>query len=115
MLNIEILKLYAREGENVLLQGRHGVGKTAIIKEVFNSTFGEQNVKWRYFSAPTMDPWVDFVGIPKNYTRDDGTEVFKIIPPEHFTGDEEIEALFFDELNRADEKTLNALMELIQK
>jgi len=114
MLNIETLKSYAREGENVLLQGRHGVGKTAIIKEVFNSTFGEQNVKWRYFSAPTMDPWVDFVGVPKNYTREDGTEVFKIIPPEHFTGDEQIEALFFDELNRADDKTLNALMELIQ-
>ena len=114
-MNIEDkLKKYARSGYNVILTGRHGVGKTAIIKEVFGEVFGEHMTKWRYFSASTLDPWVDFIGIPKNYTRPDGLEVFKIIPPEHFTGDEEIEALFFDEINRADEKTLNALMELIQ-
>ena len=108
------LKKYAKSEYNVILTGRHGVGKTAIIKEVFGEVFGEHMTKWRYFSASTLDPWVDFIGIPKNYTRSDGMEVFKIIPPEHFTGDEEIEALFFDEINRADEKTLNALMELIQ-
>lgn len=108
------LKKYAKAEYNVILTGRHGVGKTAIIKEVFGETFGEHMVKWRYFSASTLDPWVDFIGIPKNYTREDGMEVFKIIPPEHFTGDEEIEAIFFDEINRSDAKTLNALMELIQ-
>lgn len=108
------LKIYAKEGYNVLLTGRHGVGKTAIIKEVFEECFGEHYAKWRYFSASTLDPWVDFIGIPKNYTRPDGKEVFTIIPPEHFSGDEEIEAIFFDEINRADEKVLNALMELIQ-
>lgn len=108
------LKKYAKVGYNVILTGRHGVGKTAIIKEVFGEVFGEHMVKWRYFSASTLDPWVDFIGIPKNYTREDGMEVFKIIPPEHFVGDEDIEGLFFDEINRADEKTLNALMELIQ-
>lgn len=113
-INVTNLKRYATEGYNVLLSGGHGVGKTAIIKEVFDKEFGEHDVSWKYFSASTLDPWVDFIGIPKNYTNDNGKEVFKIIPPEHFTGDEKIEALFFDEINRADEKTLNALMELIQ-
>lgn len=113
-LNTTTLNRYATEGYNVLLSGGHGVGKTAIIKEVFGKEFGEHDVSWKYFSASTLDPWVDFIGIPKNYTNDKGKEVFKIIPPEHFTGDEKIEALFFDEINRADEKTLNALMELIQ-
>lgn len=108
------LKLYANEGYNVILTGKHGIGKTAIITEVFGSVFGEHNVRWKYFSASTLDPWVDFIGIPKNYTRQDGKEVFTIIPPEHFTGDEEINAIFFDEINRTDEKTLNAIMELIQ-
>jgi len=108
------LKIYAKEGYNVLLTGRHGVGKTAIIKEVFTECFGEHDVSWKYYSASTLDPWVDFIGIPKSYTRPDGKEVFKIIPPEHFSGDEEIQAIFFDEINRADEKTLNAVMELIQ-
>ena len=41
MIKTEILKTYAKEGLNVLLTGRHGVGKTAIVKEVFNDVFGE--------------------------------------------------------------------------
>lgn len=113
-VDTNILKRYAKEGYNVLLSGKHGVGKTAIIKEVFGEVFGEHNESWMYFSSSTIDPWVDFIGIPKNYTTPDGKEVFKIIPPERLTGDEKIEAMFFDEINRADDKTLNALMELIQ-
>lgn len=113
-IKTDLLKQYAKEGYNVLLSGKHGVGKTAIIKEVFGEVFGDQHERWKYYSASTMDPWVDFIGIPKNYTKDDGREVFGIIPPENFTGEEKIEALFFDEINRADEKTLNAIMELIQ-
>jgi len=113
-MNIASLKQYAHAGLNVLLSGPHGVGKTAVIKEVFSDVFGDYYTHWRYFSASTLDPWVDFIGIPKNYTREDGKEVFGIIPPDHFTGDEEVRAIFFDEINRAEEKTLNALMELIQ-
>lgn len=114
MLNTDSLKVYAQEGLNLILTGKHGVGKTAVIKKVFNETFGEINKSWKYFSASTLDPWVDFIGIPKDYQNGDGDTVFKIIPPDSFTGKEKIEAIFFDEINRADEKTLNAIMELIQ-
>ena len=114
IVNTDTLTKYAQEGYNVLMSGRHGVGKTAIIKKVFDEVFGPINVSWKYFSASTMDPWVDFIGVPKNFTREDGVEVLRIIPPEYLTGEEKIEALFFDEINRADEKTLNAIMELIQ-
>jgi len=113
-MNQENLKKYAEQGLNVLLSGKHGVGKTHIVKDIFAECFGDYYTNWRYFSASTLDPWVDFIGIPKNYQRQDGKEVFGIVPPEHFTGEEEIKAVFFDEINRADEKTLNALMELIQ-
>lgn len=114
MINKNSLKIYAADGINVLLSGKHGVGKTAIIKEVFNEQFGEHDVSWKYFSASTLDPLVDFIGIPKDYQNSDGDTVFRIVPPESFTGKEKIEAIFLDEINRADEKTLNAIMELIQ-
>ncbi|MFA7407698.1 MAG: MoxR family ATPase [Anaerolineaceae bacterium] len=113
-IDTKALKTYAKAGLNVIMTGKHGVGKTAVIKKVFEEVFGAHREKWMYFSASTLDPWVDVIGIPKNYTRPDGKEVFGIIPPEHFSGDEEIEAVFFDEINRADPKTLNALMEMIQ-
>lgn len=111
ILDNELLKLYASNGFNVLLAGRHGVGKTAIIKDVFSSTFGVDN--WAYFSASTMDAWVDFVGVPKAVTRPDGMEVIELIRPARFA-DDNIQAIFFDEFNRAPAKVRNAVMELIQ-
>ena len=98
IVNTDTLTKYAQEGYNVLMSGRHGVGKTAIIKKVFDEVFGPINVSWKYFSASTMDPWVDFIGVPKNFTREHGVEVLRIIPPEYLTGEEKIEALFFDGL-----------------
>lgn len=110
ILDTNILKLYADNGFNVLLSGRHGVGKTEIIKSVFNESFGEG--KWAYFSAATMDAWVDFIGTPKAVERD-GEMVLELIRPARFAKDD-IQALFFDEFNRAPAKVRNAVMELIQ-
>lgn len=110
-MNIKnILKLYAENGLNVMLSGRHGIGKTALIKEVFNELYGD---RWAYFSSPTMDAYIDFIGAPRAVENDDGVTVLKLIKPERFAYDE-IEALFFDEFNRAPKKIRDAVMELIQ-
>lgn len=60
---------------NILFVGRHGVGKTAMIKEAFD----RHNLKWKYFSASTMDPWVDFVGVPKEKSDQELPESFLTI------------------------------------
>ena len=93
---------------NVLFCGRHGVGKTACIIE----SFDRNNLKWKYFSASTMDPWVDFIGCPKEKIED-GKSYLELIRPKEFQNDE-IEAIFFDEYNRSHKKVRNAVMELIQ-
>lgn len=110
ILNKKNLNIYAENGFNVILSGRHGVGKTEIIKSIFNAKFDD---KWAYFSAATMDAWVDFVGVPKAVKREDGTEVLELIRPARFA-DDDVEAIFFDEFNRAPPKVINAVMELIQ-
>jgi hypothetical protein len=109
-INIKKLELYLKNNKNVLFCGRHGVGKTAVITELFNKQFGD---RWAYFSASTMDPWVDFIGVPKPYKRKDGEEVLRLIKPERFH-DDEVEALFFDEYNRSQAKIRNVVMELTQ-
>ncbi len=110
ILDETVLDLYAKNNFNVLLSGRPGVGKTEIIKSIFNNAFGEGN--WAYFSAATMDAWTDFIGIPKAVTKN-GKDVLELIPPARFA-DDNIQALFFDEFNRAPAKVRNAVMELIQ-
>lgn len=95
---------------NVLFKGKHGVGKTARIIEAFE----RKGVKWKYFSASTIDPWVDFVGIPKeSIDPNTGKSVISFVRPPDIENDE-VEAIFFDEFNRAPKKVLNAVMELIQ-
>lgn len=108
MLNKEKLKKYLDNGFNVLLEGTHGLGKTAVIKEIFES----KNLNWKYFSASTMDPWIDFIGVPKTVHKN-GQDILELVKPQEFANDE-IEAIFFDEFNRAPAKVINAVMELIQ-
>ena len=109
IINKSRLKQYASLGYNVLFIGKHGVGKTATIKDVFTEMYGD---RWKYFSASTLDPWVDFVGIPKIVSDEHGDHL-KLIRPS-FIEKDEIEAIFLDEFNRAPNKVINAVMELIQ-
>lgn len=108
-IDIEVLTECAKQEQNVLLIGTHGVGKTMITKQIFDSL----NYKMKYYSAATLDPWADLVGIPVPVDVKNGTvhKELQFIRPQLV---DEAEVLFFDELNRAHPKVLNAVMEIIQ-
>lgn len=79
MIRHEKLDFWLKHGLNVLIEGQHGVGKTAMIKACFernNLVLGET---FLYFSAATLDPWVDLVGVPKERTEGLQPEAFNII------------------------------------
>jgi hypothetical protein len=97
--------------ENVLMCGLSGVGKTTLIIETFTKLYGEMNVDWMMFNGGTVDPWLNFIGIPKTVINARGEEVTRIIPPESFPST--VRAIFFDEINRAPDSVQNGLMELI--
>jgi hypothetical protein len=69
------LDFWVKHNKNVLFIGKHGVGKTAMVKD----TFDRHGLNWRYFSASTMDPWVDFIGVPREKTDNKIPEQFEII------------------------------------
>jgi len=98
---------------NVLFHGRHGVGKTSMIFEAFKRAGWKLGEDYLYFSAATIDPWVDLIGVPSKSISADGEEVLKIIRPES-VHNKSIKAFFVDELNRSHKKVRNAMMELIQ-
>lgn len=103
------LDLYIENDLNVLFEGKHGVGKTAMVIEAFE----RNNLNWKYFSAATMDPWVDFVGIPRAIENGTDEPYIELTRPKGFHNDS-VQAIFMDELNRAPKKVRNAVMELIQ-
>lgn len=102
------LDQYFKISKNVLLEGRHGTGKTSLVTEIFN-----KNCKnWLYFSGSTLDPWVDFVGVPKEIKKGNDYVLSFVLPEK--MADDKVEAIFIDEYNRSHKKIRNATMELIQ-
>ena len=63
------LEFWNENEVNVVFRGRHGVGKTTMVIDAFN----RKKLKWLNFSASTMDPWVDFIGVPKEHKDADGS------------------------------------------
>lgn len=102
---IDKLKFAAANGWNVLLRGSHGIGKSSIITQAIES----QGLRLKYFSASTLDPWTDLVGIP---IKDDEGYIQYIKPK--WLKDADFDILVFDEFNRSPKKVRNAVMELIQ-
>jgi hypothetical protein len=102
------LDFWIKKNYNVLFEGKHGVGKTARIIAAFDRA----GLKYKYFSASTLDPWVDFVGVPKEVTEN-GQTFIDLIRPKCFA-DDAVEAIFLDEYNRSQPKVRNATMELVQ-
>lgn len=109
MVRDQDLDFWIKHNYNVLFVGHAGVGKTSIVKDAFN----RNGFRWKYFSASTMDPWVDLIGVPKEQKEADGTPYLDLVRPKEFQKDE-IDAVFFDEFNRSHKKVRNACMELLQ-
>jgi len=113
-ITAERMDWWFKRNSNVLLRGRHGVGKTAMIQECFERNGLILNESYIYLSASTLDPWVDLIGVPKEQSDSEGNKYLGLVRPELlYKGN--IQAIFFDEYNRSPKEVRNAVMELIQK
>jgi len=108
----EILDFALKNNQNVMIVGGAGCGKTTMIRDCFNRFGLIENQNWKYYSTPTLDPWINFVGVPKEKSNGVLTYLDFIRPLEIASG--EMEAFFFDEYNRAASEVKQAVMELIQ-
>lgn len=103
------LRIYAENNLNVMLVGTHGIGKTTLVKQVADNL----GLNLCYYSASTLDPWTDVVGVPKPVdSEEEGSAGYlEFYRPKRI---QEAEFLFFDELNRAHPRVLNAVLEIVQ-
>lgn len=102
----EIAKRLISNDLPILIESGHGAGKTAIILEIVK----ELDLTIKYFSASTLDPFADLVGIPYPLNEENRRTLEYL----RHASIMDAEVLFFDEFNRAHEKVTNALMEIIQ-
>lgn len=104
---IPMADTYLENNLNILLIGLHGTGKTQSILDLAKT----KNIKVKYYSCATLDPFTDLVGVPVPRMGKDGKEVLEMVRPREI---DDAELIFFDEFNRADAKTTNAVFEIIQ-
>lgn len=104
-ISVTKIQDYMRNDLNVMISGLAGTGKTEMTLQAASNL----GLTMKYYSAPTLDPYVDLIGVP---VPDTNKEQLSFYRPKDI---DDAEIVFFDELNRADPKTLNAVFEMIQK
>jgi len=109
MLTDRTLDSWIQAGLNVLLVGQHGIGKTERVLEGLK----RNNMKYLYFSASTMDPFVDLIGIPRVIENDAGARHLDFVKTKQ-VADADYNYIVIDEYNRSHKKVRNALMECVQ-
>lgn len=114
MINIDTQRLeyildHTPADQNILLVGRHGIGKSQILTQYF-TTRGMRVVT--LFLGQMSDPG-DLIGLPRPATSRDGQiEQTVFAPPYWFPTDGTPIVLFLDELNRARTEILQTIMDL---
>ena len=90
---------------NIMLSGKHGIGKSKIITDFFEAK-GQKVVT--LFLGQMSDPG-DLIGLPN---KDETTGKTVFMPPYWFPTDDQPVVLFLDELNRARPEILQTIMDL---
>lgn len=103
-ITVNKLKNYIAADHNVIITGPAGVGKTGMLMKATE----DLGLKVKYYSAGTLDPILDLVGVPSVREETNSLHFYRPLDVDN------AEVIFFDELNRAEPKTLNAVFEIIQ-
>lgn len=101
----EVLRLTPPR-QNILLIGKHGIGKSEIITDFYGS---ERNMPVTAFFLGQMSDPGDLIGLLHKDERH-GRSVF--LPPYWWPADDQPVVLFLDELNRARPELLQAVQDL---
>tara|TARA_B100000787_G_scaffold168228_1_gene156588 strand:+ start:1309 stop:2439 length:1131 start_codon:yes stop_codon:yes gene_type:complete len=110
--NLESQKLDKR-GTPVCIWGTHGLGKTTLVQE-----FAKKN-NWQlaYCAPAQFEEMGDLHGIPYQVDPDKdviGDEYTAFAPPDWVPTEEGPGILLLDDINRADDRILRGLMQLLQ-
>ena len=92
--------------QNIMLTGRHGIGKSQILTRYFN----EKGIPVKTLFLGQMSDPGDLLGLPN---KDEKTGKTVFMPPYWFPVDGQPIVLFLDEINRARPEILQTVMDLV--
>ena len=97
-------------GTPVCIWGNHGIGKTQMVEELALAN------GWHFaYCAPgQFEEMGDFHGMPRIVNLPDGRSVTESAPPRWVPAQEGPGILLLDDINRADDRILRGIMQLLQ-
>ena len=107
---------YGKRPTPICIWGSHGIGKTAVVKDLAK----KHGWKFRYCAPAQFEEMGDLHGLPVRLDPNpdvQGDETTVYMPPDWVPkeDDEGPGILLLDDLNRADDRILRGLMQLIQE
>lgn len=90
--------------------GQHGIGKTELVRQVAEA----RGFEWVEIAPAQFEEMGDLVGMPTIVKGEDGTELTSFAPPAWVPRHEGPGILLIDDVNRADDRILRGIMQLLQ-
>jgi hypothetical protein len=95
-----------RRKSPICIWGKHGIGKTQLVEALAK----EKNYKFAYIAPAQFEEMGDLIGMPR--ITEDGKTLFSA--PEWVPVEEGPGILLIDDVNRADDRILRGIMQLLQ-
>ncbi|MBY5922533.1 AAA family ATPase [Ferrimonas balearica] len=94
----------------ICIWGRHGIGKTQMVEQIAV----ERGMQWRAIAPAQFEEMGDLLGMPRVETDANGDTVTRFAAPHWVPTEPGPGILLIDDVNRADERILRGIMQLLQ-
>lgn len=94
----------------ICIWGKHGIGKTELVREWAQ----EKGFAFVYIAPAQFEEMGDLVGMPTLQQNPEGQSVTRFAPPAWVPRQEGPGILLLDDVNRADDRILRGIMQLLQ-
>ncbi|MBL0018170.1 MAG: AAA family ATPase [Bacteroidetes bacterium] len=94
----------------VCIWGQHGIGKTQLVEQIAR----ERGFKWAYIAPAQFEEMGDLVGMPRIADQAHGKASTEFVAPDWVPQEEGPGILLIDDVNRADDRILRGIMQLLQ-
>jgi MoxR-like ATPase len=101
-----------QRGTPICIWGKHGIGKTQLVEEIAQKL----GYQFTYIAPAQFEEMGDLTGMPRIVENVDEKNSFetKLIPPDWVPSGEEPGIFLIDDVNRADDRILRGIMQLLQ-
>ncbi|OLQ79109.1 ATPase [Photobacterium proteolyticum] len=105
-----LLPVDGKRSVPVCIWGRHGIGKTQLVEQIAK----EQGMQWCAIAPAQFEEMGDLLGMPITETLESGKTVTRFAAPHWVPTEPGPGILLIDDVNRADERILRGIMQLLQ-